>query len=69
MYQALSLDSAVWRDKDVGIYKSYTDCISVFQKHHLELAKEIEGFFNPSWMEKVYIPITDVQHALPFLQQ
>lgn len=53
LYQALSTDS-VWHDKDIGIYENYIDCIPIFQKHHPELAKEIEKFFQESWMTKVY---------------
>lgn len=49
LYQALSTDS-VWHDKDIGIYENYIDCIPIFQKHHPELAKEIEKSFQESWM-------------------
>lgn len=56
LYQALSTDS-VWHDKDIGIYEKYIDCIPIFQKHHPELAKEIEKFFQESWMTEVYTPI------------
>lgn len=56
LYQALSTDS-VWHDKDIGIYENYIDCIPIFQKHHPELTKEIEKFFQESWMTKVYTPI------------
>lgn len=56
LYQALSTDT-VWHDKDIGIYENYIDCIPIFKKHHPELKKEIEEFFQESWMTEVYTPI------------
>lgn len=58
LYEALCTDT-VWHDKDIGIYESYVECISVFQEHHPELSEEIACFFQDSWMEKVYTPIEE----------
>lgn len=58
LYQALSTDS-LWHDKDIGIYKSYVDCIPIFQRHHPQLTKEITEFFQDSWMNRVYTPIKE----------
>ena len=56
--ETLSSDTT-WHDKDMGIYESYKECISVFQRNHPELAEEIVMFFQDGWMSKIYRPIEE----------